>query len=104
MKILLLSFFLILCSLLYSQDTTFVKSYYGGSTVKVPENKIWFIEKAYITAGDGYNILIAKKNFLERYTENEVITFPYYIAEMELLSNRSMVSYFVTILERNEEK
>ena len=97
-----MALFSVLGSQLYSQDTTFVKSYYGGSTVKVPENKVWTIEKAYITAGDGYNIQIAKKNFLERYTENEVITFPYYIAEMELLSNRSMVSYIVTICEKPE--
>ena len=104
MKILILSFFLVLCSLLYSQDTTFVKSFYGGSTTKVPENKTWVIKNAFITAGDGYNIKIALTNFEEKYTAGQVINFPYYIAEMELLSERSMVSYLVTILEKKEEK
>jgi hypothetical protein len=60
------------------------------------------IEKAYITAGDGYNIQIAKSNFKERYSSEEVLSFPYYIAEMELLSDRSMVSYIVTICEKPE--
>ena len=90
-------------SQLYSQDTTFVKSFYGGSTTKVPENKTWVIKNAFITAGDGYNIKIALTNFEEKYAAGQVINFPYYIAEMELLSERSMVSYLVTIIENTEE-
>jgi hypothetical protein len=91
-------------SQLYSQDTTFVKSYYGGSTTKVPEHKTWVIKNAFITSGDGYNIKIALTNFEEKYTAGQVINFPYYIAEMELLSERSMVSYLVTIIENKEEE
>jgi hypothetical protein len=102
MKILILALFSVLGSQLYSQDTTFVKSYYGGSTTKVPAHKTWVIEKAYITAGDGYNIQIAKSNFKERYVADEVVSFPYYIAEMELLSDRSMVSYIISICEKPE--
>jgi len=104
MKILILSFFLLPFSFLFSQDTTFVKSFYGGSTTKVPENKTWVLKNAFITSGDGYNIKIALTNFEEKYTAGQVINFPYYIAEMELLSERSMVSYLVTILEKKEEK
>ena len=95
---------MVLCSYAFAQDTTFVKSFYGGSTTKVPENKTWVIKNAFITSGDGYNIKIALTNFEEKYTAGQVINFPYYIAEMELLSERSMVSYLVTILEKKEEK
>ena len=95
---------MVLCSYAFAQDTTFVKAFYGGSTSAVPEHKTWVIKNAFITAGDGYNIKIALTNFEEKYTAGQVINFPYYIAEMELLSERSMVSYLVTILEMKEEK
>jgi hypothetical protein len=79
-----------------------VKSFYGGSTSKVPENKTWVIKNAFITADDGYNIKISLTNFEEKYASGQVVNFPYYIAEMELLSNRVMVNYLVTIFEENE--
>jgi hypothetical protein len=87
----------------FAQDTTFVKSFYGGSTTKVPEHKTWVIKNALITAGDGYNIKIGLTNFEEKYAAGQVINFPYYMVEMELLSERSMVSYLFTILENKEE-
>jgi hypothetical protein len=83
----------------YGQDTTFVKSFYGGSKALVPAKKTWKIEKAYITSGDGYNIAIQTTNFKASYAENEEIQFPYYIAEMELLDKKDMVSYIVYIRE-----
>jgi hypothetical protein len=82
-----------------AQDSTFVKSFYGGSTTKVPEDKTWVIKNAFITAGDGYNIKIALTNFEEKYAAGQIVNFPYYIAEMELLSDRSNVSYILTIRE-----
>ncbi len=78
----------------------FDKSYFAGSSLKVPENKVWVIKSAYITAGDGYAIQIALSNFKEYYLSEEVFTFPIYIAVMELLNNQSMVSYIVRIIEK----
>ena len=87
-----------------AQDSSFVKSYYGGSSLKVPENKIWTIAKAFISSGDGYNIKIAAGNFKLSYTGGETINFPYYIAEMELISDKSTVSFVVYINEKKENK
>jgi len=81
----------------FCQDTTFVKNFYSGSVVNVPDSSNWKIEKAYISSGDGYNIQISLKTFKEEYLPKEKISFPYYIAEMELLTDRSSVSYIVTI-------
>ena len=102
MRIFLCFVFYFLFFQLFSQDTTFVKSFYGGSTSKVPENKTWVIKNAFISADDGYNIKISLTNFEEKYAGGQVVNFPYYIAEMELLSNRVMVNYLVTIFEENE--
>lgn len=82
-----------------AQDTTFVKSFYGGSSIKVPENTIWVIDKAFITSGDGYNIKISLSNFEKKYEAGQIVVFPYYIPEMELLSDRSNVSFALTIRE-----
>ncbi len=99
-----LFFFFAISILARSQDSTFVKSYYGGSSLKVPEHKTWTIEKAFISGGDGYNIKIAAGNFKLSYTGGEIINFPYYIAEMELISDKRMMSYLVYITEKKEMK
>lgn len=102
-KAYLLFLFLGISILARSQDSSFVKSYYGGSSVKVPEHKIWTIDKAFITGGDGYNIKIATGNFKISYTAGETINFPYYIAEMELITDKSMMSYIVYITEKKSK-
>ena len=99
---LLLASFLIIHWSCFSQDSTFVKSFTAGSSVKVPIGKKWCIEKAFISNGDGYQIKIAKTNFKEEYKASEQIVIPYYIAEMELLTDRSMLFYLVTIKESTE--
>ena len=99
-----LFFFFFISVLASAQDSSFVKSYFGGSSLKVPENKTWTIEKAFISGGDGYNIKIAAGNFKLSYTGGETINFPYYIAEMELISDKSMMSYIVYITEKKETK
>ena len=99
MKKCCLFFITLMSGTLFAQDTTFVKVYYAGSTVKVPEGKSWIVEKAFIGSGDGYNIRIADSNFKSPYKEGEALSIPYYIAEMELLSDRSNVSYTLTIKE-----
>ena len=99
-----LFFFFAISILARSQDSTFVKSYYGGSSVKVPEHKTWTIDKAFITGSDGYNIKITAGNFKSSYNAGETINFPYYIAEMELITDKSMMSYIVYITEKKENK
>ena len=100
MRLTLCVFCFFIYSIAHSQESVFDKSYFAGSTAKIPENKVWVIKSAYISAGDGYTIQIALSNFKEYYVSEEVITFPSYIADMELLSNKSMVSYIVRILEK----
>ncbi len=97
MKLVIAAVFLVVSAHTFCQDSTFVKYFYGGSVVNVPDSCSWKIEKAYISNGDGYNIQISLKNFKETYLPKEQISFPYYIAEMELLTDRSSVSYIVTI-------
>ena len=96
--VLLISFFFHF-NMAKAQDSTFVKSFYGGSTSKVPESTNWVIKNAFITSGDGYNIKISLTNFEKKYESGQIVSFPYYIAEMELLSDRSNVSYILTIRE-----
>jgi hypothetical protein len=97
MKMLASAIFIVVSSFTFGQDSTFVRCFYGGSVVNVPDSSSWKIEKAYITSGDGYNIQISLKTFQEEYPPKEQISFPYYIAEMEMLTDRSSVSYIVTI-------
>ena len=87
-----------------TQDSTFVKVFYAGSSIKVPSERSWKITKAYITSGDGYNIQIGLSNFKSHFESEESVFFPYYIAEMELLTDKSSVSYWVTIVESREIK
>ena len=82
-----------------AQDTTFVRSFYQGTTVHVPNGKKWKIEQAYISANDGYNIKISQHSFKEFYARNEILVIPYYCAEMELLDKRSSVYFLITIKE-----
>ena len=64
---------------------------YAGSMLEVPNGKTWVIEKAFINAGDGYNIQINNANFKAQYTQKEPLLVPSYIAEMELLSDKSTI-------------
>jgi hypothetical protein len=96
--LLLASIFIIQWSC-FAQDSTFVKSFTAGSSVKVPIGKTWCIEKAFISNGDGYQIKIAPSNFKAYYQADDRINLPYYIAEMELLTDRSMLYYLVTFKE-----
>ncbi len=94
----LFSFFLlILVGTTIAQDTSFVKSAYGGSSLTVPEGVSWAIEKALINSGDGYNILISNANFKPIYAPGEKIQTPYYMAEMELLDKKDGVFYILYI-------
>lgn len=82
-----------------AQDTTIVKVGLAGSTLRVPEDRSWRVNQAFISAGDGYNIQISTTNFKSEYTAAHLITLPLYIVEMELLTKRDMVSYALIIIE-----
>ena len=77
----------------FGQDSTFYKSAYAGSHLIVPENEHWKLDRVFINGGDAYSIQVANTNFKEVYYSGDTITAPYYIAEMELLSNKEMVQY-----------
>jgi hypothetical protein len=91
MKKYLLTVFIVSLSTLYAQDSTFVKTVYAGSKLEVPKGKAWVIEKAFINAGDGYNIKINNANFKPQYNEKEPLLVPSYIAEMELISDKNTI-------------
>jgi hypothetical protein len=63
MRLFLCVFCFFIYSIALSKERVFDKSYFAGSSLKVPENKVWVIKSAYITAGDGYAIQIALCNF-----------------------------------------
>jgi hypothetical protein len=97
-----LMFFLLVLNLkAMDSDSSFVKSFYGGSSITIPEGKSWKINKAFISANDGYNIQINLNNFKNEYKGGEKLSIPYYIAEMELLSKKEMMVYFLYIKEEN---
>jgi hypothetical protein len=101
MRFLFLLFILSSSIKVMSQDTSFVKIYYAGSYAQVPEGKMWQFEKVFISNGDGYNIKISNQVFEGEFVGGAKIQIPYYIAEMELLSSGSMMSYTVNINQKN---
>lgn len=86
----------------FSQDTTLIRSCYGGGSITVPEGFSWVIEKAYINSGDGYNILVSNANFKPLYRSGEKLQTPYYIAEMELLDKKDGVFYIFYLRQRKD--
>ena len=59
----------------------------------VPENENWQLARVFVNGGDAYSIQVANTNFNETYHSGDTIRAPYYLAEMELLSNKEMVQY-----------
>jgi hypothetical protein len=92
MKLALICISLISCSA-FGQDSTFYKSAYAGGHMVVPENENWQLDRVFVNGGDAYSIQVANTNFNETYHAGDTIRAPYYIAEMELLSNKEMVQY-----------
>ncbi len=76
-----------------------LKIVYAGSYLVVPEGKTWNMDRAFISEGGMYNILIQKSTFRDAYHSGDTIRIPYYIAEMELLNNQSMVQFQLHIKE-----
>jgi hypothetical protein len=86
----------------YSQDTSFVKSAYGGSSITVPAGVTWQVDRVFVNNGTGYNIQIRNANFKSSYSSGEKIFVPLYIAEMELLDKKEEVFYIFYITQRKE--
>ncbi len=83
----------------FSQDSTFLKISYAGNTLTVPEDKIWKIDRIFISEGGQYAIQISKNNFSAIYNPKDTIVLPLYIPEMELLSRKDMVQFHLYISE-----
>jgi hypothetical protein len=77
----------------FGQDATFYKSTYSGGYMVVPKSESWKIDRVFINDGDAYSIQVANSNFKKQYHSGDTVRAPYYIAEMELLSNKEMVQY-----------
>jgi hypothetical protein len=72
--------------------------------LKVPKDKTWVIEKAFINAGDGYNVKINNANFKTLYNQKETLVVPSYIAEMELLDDKKTIWYQLYIKQTNTSR
>ena len=78
-----------------SADTLLVKQAYAGGYIVLPSTNLWKLEQAFISSGDGYNVMVSLKSFKGVYHEGDTVKLPYYISEMELLTDKSMVSYLL---------
>ena len=93
MKTCVIAIFCLVSLASQGQDSTFYKSAYAGGYIIVPQDESWEIDQAFVNGGDAYSIKISKSNFDSNYNAGDTIHTPYYIAEMELLSNKQMVQY-----------
>ena len=75
------------------QEASLYKSAYAGSHLVVPQTESWQLDRVFVNGGDAYSIQVANTNFNETYHAGDTIRAPYYIAQMELLSNKDMVQY-----------
>ena len=93
MKNILLILAIAFSSASLGQEATFYKSAYAGGQLMVPQTESWQLDRVFVNGGDAYSIQVANSNFNETYHAGDTIRAPYYIAEMELLSNKEMVQY-----------
>ena len=98
-----LAFFIFLAQgcISFSQDTTFLKITYAGNKLTVPENKIWTINRVFISEGGQYAIQAQINHFSPSYNPYDTILIPYYIPEMELLTKKDLVEFHLYITEYN---
>jgi hypothetical protein len=90
-------------NIFFAQDTILNRSLIAGSKLKITNGKKWKIESVCITSNDGHNIKISNKYFKTTYYENDTLLAPYYIPEMELITNKSMICYFFKIIEEKNK-
>lgn len=92
-----------LFSVFFQEEIEIRKTCYAGGYITIPEGKTWAIKRVFITNNDGYNILISNTNFKSTYQNGDTIRIPYYISEMELLTNREMLQYIFYFYESEQE-
>ena len=92
---------LFISQLFCATDSIFSKYIYAGAAVVVPKQETWQLKDAFLADGDLYNIQISPKNFKASYAGGDTIRPPYYISEMELLSDKSMVKYVLRFNQVN---
>jgi hypothetical protein len=83
----------------FAQDTSFLKIAYAGTSLKVHEGKTWTIDRVFISEGGQYAIQARTNHFLPLYQSNEAIQIPFYIPEMELLTNKDFTQFQIYISE-----
>jgi hypothetical protein len=76
-------------------DSVFSKTLYAGSYTVVPAAQTWQLKDAFLADGDLYNIQISKQYFKTEYHAGDTLRPPFYISEMELLSDKSMYKYIL---------
>ena len=91
---------LFLSQFLLTNDSIFSVYIYAGASTIVPKQETWYVKDAFLTDGDLYNIQISAKNFKPYYNEGDTIRPPYYISDMELLSDKSMVKYVLRFYKK----
>lgn len=82
-----------------AQNPPLLKSAYAGSYMVVPAGKYWTIDRVFVNEGGSYNIKIGNGNFRETYKSGDTLRVPYYVAEMELLSENATAIYQFYISE-----
>lgn len=85
-----------------AQESPQLKSGYGGGYMVVPEGENWLLDRAFISDGEGYSILIGKNNFEKNYAAGDTLRLPYYVAEMELLTKSEMVQYQLSVFIKHQ--
>lgn len=91
---------LFLSQFLLTNDSIFSKYIYAGASTIVPKQETWYLMDAYIADGDLYNIQISATNFKSYYNAGDTIRPPYYISDMELLSDKSIVKYVLRFYKK----
>jgi hypothetical protein len=85
-------------------DSLFSKTIYAGGSIIVPAQETWQLKDAFLADGELYNIQISKQHFCTSYTAGDTIRPPFYIPEMELLSDKSMSKYFLRFYLSKQNK
>ena len=85
-------------------DSLFSMTFYAGGSIIVPAQETWQLKDAFLADGELYNIQISKQHFRTSYTAGDTIRPPFYIPEMELLSDKSMSKYFLRFYLSKQNK
>ena len=99
----ILSTFIALClkTILFAQqDSVTVKTLNCGSRLIVPAHQTWKIKQVLVSDNSGFSFKVNPANFKQVYNSGDTIKYPFYIAEMEFLSNKNMAYLQVYYIEK----